>query len=412
MSLRRLTAALLLIPFLHAFAANASLAQECIAIKGAFLAKKGDAAWEPLKTGVAVPKDRLLVSLFDTELRSANGAIEVKLVGGIGEIGPFPSFESAVQIHDNDKVDLDVTLERGIIVLINKKKGPAHADLRIRGKTLKVALLEPETKLGIDLYSRHAPGLAALKADNPTVFVFMLNVQGSSQITYGDHALTLKAPPGPAMLRWDSALHEPDLQHLDKLPEWLRPSPAETKIVEQINRDAKILGDGNARAAFLKMLFSDDPIERKVGLTAVGALGTPAPLFVALQKSKHADARQFAILVIRNWLGQDAGQIKKMEAAFTGLGLTKTDIESLMHLLLGFDDDERQNPATFQLLIEGLKHSKMLVRELSYWHLQRMAPAGSSIAYDPAGTPEAIQAGVRQWRELIPPGKLPPAPKK
>lgn len=412
MSLRRLSAAPCLVFFVFALAAGPTRAQECIAIKGAFLAKKDD-KWEPLKAGAPIPKDRLLVSLFDTDVRSANGAVEVKLVGGIGEFGPLPAFESAVQFHENAKVDLDITLQRGIVVLVNaKKEGPAQADLRIRGKTIAVTLGSPGSKLGVDLYSRHAPGLAALKADDPTVFVFMLNVQGSAQVTCDGRAFTLKAPPGPALLRWDSAVREADVQHLDALPDWAKPNPAEYKIHEQINREAKALGEGKARDAFLKMLFSDDPIVRKVGLTAVGALGTPAPLFVALQKSKHADARQFAILVVRNWLGQDAGQIKKMEAAFMGLGLTKTDTESLMNLLLGFDDDERQRPATYQLLIEGLKHSKLLVRELSYWHLVRMAPAGRSIAYDPTGTPEAIDAGVAQWRELIPAGQMPPAPKK
>jgi hypothetical protein len=214
------------------------------------------------------------------------------------------------------------------------------------------------------------------------------------------------------MLRWDSALHEPFVEHLDKLPDWTKPTPADVKLFEQINKAAKSIGDGIPHAAFLRMVASNDAIERKVGLTAVGALGTPAPLFVALQKSKHADARQFAILVVRGWIGHGPGQLHKLETAFGTLGLSKTDIESLLHLFLGFDAEEQHQPVTYQLLIEGLHHSKLLVRELSYWHLQRMAPAGRSIAYDPAGTSEQIQAGVRQWRELIPAGKLPPAPKK
>jgi hypothetical protein len=202
------------------------------------------------------------------------------------------------------------------------------------------------------------------------------------------------------------------VEHLDKLPDWTKPTPADAKLFEQINKAAKSIGDGFPHAAFLQMIKSNDPIERKVGLIAVGALGTPAPLFVALQNSKHADARQFAILVMRGWIGHGPGQLHKLETAFGTLGLSKTDIESLLHLFLGFDDEERQEPVTYQLLIEGLHHSKLLVRELSYWHLRRMAPAGQSIAYDPAGTAEQIQAGVRQWRELIPAGKLPPAPKK
>lgn len=411
MPLRRLLVASLValsLPAAHLVAQ----APQCVAAKGVFLAKKADGAWEPVKAGVAAPLNRSLISLFETDVLSANGAVEVRLRGEIGELGPLPAFESAVQFHDNPKVDLDLTLERGIVVLVNKKKeGPANVALRVRGKTLAITLREPETRLGINLYARHAPGLEALKADEPTYFVVMLNLDGSSQVHYLDKEVSLKAPPGPALLRFDSAFHEVDVQHLDKLPPWAVPTADDLKIYARLNDAAKSLGGDNASAAFLKLLFSEDPLDRKVGLTAVGALGNPGPLFVALQQSKHADTRQFAIQVIRNWLGHDAGQLKKLEDASQKLGMTKTNTESLLHLLLGFDSEERQQPGTYQLLIEGLNHSKLLVRELSYWHLARMAPAGRGIAYDPAGTPEQIQAAVRQWRELIPPGQLPPAPK-
>jgi len=412
MPLRRLLVASLIILSLSV-ADLVAQAPQCVTAKGVFLAQKGEGAWEPIKAGAAVPLERSLVSLFETNVLSANGAVEVRLLGEIGELGPLPAFEAAVKFHDNPKVDLALTLERGIALLVNKKKeGAANVALRIRGKTLAITLREPETRLGINLYARHAPGLEALKADEPTYFVVMLNLDGSTQVHYLDKEVSLKAPPGPALLRFDSAFHDVHVQHLDKLPEWAVPTADNLKAYARINDAAKNLGGANASAAFLKLLFSEDPIDRKVGLTAVGALGNPGPLFVALQQSKHADTRQFAIQVIRNWLGHDAGQLKKLEAASEKLGMTKTNTESLLHLLLGFDGEERQQPGTYQLLIEGLHHSKMLVRELSYWHLVRMAPAGRGIAYDPAGTPEQIRAGVGQWRELIPPGQMPPAPKK
>jgi hypothetical protein len=402
--------------FIACFLVNghvAAQAPRCVSIKGVLLAKKGEFLWEALKADAAAPTERMLVSLFESDLHSGNSAVEVRLRGDIGEVGPLPAFESAIHIHDNPKVDLELTLDRGIIVLVNKKKeGPAHVNVRIRGKTLHVTLGEPDAALGIDLYSRHAPGLAALKADHPTFFVFMLNLKGNVHISHNDKSVALSAPPGPAMLRWNSEFPELDAQHLDKLPDWVTPSPAEKKSFEEINRIAKSIGANFPHFAFLRMVVSNDPLERKVGLAAVGALGTPAPLFAALQKSQHADARQFSIIVVRNWLGQGPGQIKKLEAALSGFGLSKTDIESLLHLFLGFDDEERQHPATYQVLVEGLGHSKLLVRELSYWHLVRMAPAGKSITYDPAGTQEQMQAGVRQWRELIPAGKLPPGTNK
>ena len=52
------------------------------------------------------------------------------------------------------------------------------------------------------------------------------------------------------------------------------------------------------------------------------------------------------------------------------------------------------------------------VRELAHWHLDRLAPAGQKIAYDAAADEAARHKAAEQWRALIPPGQLPPPPKK
>lgn len=386
----------------------AAQAPECVSVKGALLARKADGGWQPLAAGDKVPFDRRLVSLFDSELRSANGAVDVRLRGGVGEFGPLPNFESAVTVEDNPKVDLDLTLERGVVVLTNaRKEGPAKVELQIRGKTLAVTLREPGTKLGIDVYARHAPGLPSIEADEPTYFVFMLNAKGSVEIHHLDKQVALSAPPGPALLRWDSAFQNLDIEHLKELPDWVQPTPEEVKFQARINELAKPLGEGKAALTFGKMLFSDDPLERKVAMTAVAALGSPAPVFAVLQQSKHADTRQYAILVLRNWLGHESGQIKKVQDAASKLGLSKTAVESMLHLLLGFNEQERRLPATYQLLIEGLNHSRLPVRELSYWHLVHLVPEGQKIAYDAAGPVDQREAAIAAWRKLVPPGQIP-----
>jgi hypothetical protein len=410
MSASRLLASTLLAALLPTFAA--AQGPEIVAIKGALFAKKGDGHWEAQKAGVAAPLDKTLVSLFDSEFRSKNGAVDVRLRGDLAEFGPLPVYETAVSFHDSKDADLSLTLERGIVVFTNAKKdGPAHVLLKIRDVELKVSLLEPGTKLGFDLYGRHSPGLGSITEDNPPFFIFALNAVGSAQIAGPNHSVQLKAPPGPALLKWDSVTKVVDIQHLDKLPPWAVPSPERLKIEAEANRAAKTLGEGDTGEAFVKLLFSDNAIDRKVGLTAAAALGSPGPVFVALQKSKHADTRQFAIGVIRNWLGREPGQIAKLHKALGLLGLSKVNIETLTHLLLGFDQTDREQPATYQALIAGLDHSKLLVRELSYWHLQRLVPAGGDIAYDPAGDDAGRRAAVERWRALIPAGELPPTKK-
>jgi hypothetical protein len=48
------------------------------------------------------------------------------------------------------------------------------------------------------------------------------------------------------------------------------------------------------------------------------------------------------------------------------------------------------------------------VRELAWWHLYRLAPAGRSIRYDPAGPDAERDKAQAEWKKLIPSGQLPP----
>src|SRR5262249_45967396 len=61
--------------------------------------------------------------------------------------------ESAVQLHKNDKFDLDLTLLRGRIYLRNRKdKGPLKVRLRFESEVWDMTLEEPGTEVGLDLF--------------------------------------------------------------------------------------------------------------------------------------------------------------------------------------------------------------------------------------------------------------------
>jgi len=85
---------------------------------------------------------------------------------------------------------------------------------------------------------------------------------------------------------------------------------------------------------------------------------------------------------------------------------------TIVQLLKGFDGNDRKEPLVYELLIEALEHGPLPIRELAHWHLDRLAPAGQKIAYDAAADEAARHKAAEQWRALIPPGQLPPPPKK
>jgi hypothetical protein len=131
-------------------------------VHGVLLRRAGD-SWQPVKAKEAVPANTQLVALPRADFLSKNGAVEVAFLADVGQRGPFPVLETSATFHASDAVDLDVTLDRGIIGFANNKKaGAAKVRLRFHGAEWQLTLLEPGTRCGVELYARHPPGLVSL----------------------------------------------------------------------------------------------------------------------------------------------------------------------------------------------------------------------------------------------------------
>ncbi len=384
----------------------------CVEIQGVLLARQGDKAWQVVKPKENAPAGTLLVSLFSAELQSANGAVGVTLLGDVGQFGPYPVMEAAVRLNDAGNTDLDLTLERGIVILTNKKaSGAAKAVLHIRGEAIEVELREPGARLGVEIYGRHAPGLAQAKKDEPATFLFFLTTKGHVVLSTKAHTFGLREPPGPALLKWDSVGRQPEVEHLDKLPETIVRNEKEKAQFAQLCACAHHVSSDVA-GSLRKMAQSDNASERLVAITGLGAIDALGGVLAALGDEKHADARAHAIVVLRHWLGREPGQIKKLIEAAKEKKVAAANARTLLQLLLGFDAHAQHEPQTYELLIDLLGHSQLPFRELAHWHLVRLAPAGRNIAYDAAAPAARRQQAIDSWRGLIPPGQLPPEPKK
>jgi uncharacterized protein (TIGR03000 family) len=391
---------------------------QCVAVAGALLARDEAKHWHAVKAGEPVPAGQLLVALPEAELLSKNGAVKVVMLADVGQRGPLPVLEAAVRLHDNPDYDLDISVERGIVGFMNlKKEGAARVRVRASEASAELALKTPGTKVGVEIFGRHPPGCstgAQIKEDRPTIYVVMLVREGEATLSNDKHTIALRAPPGPALLMWDNLEKKVDVQHLDKLPPSLLPTgEAEMKLFKAVSAATQPLMDGKIEPALKKLLASADPLERIVGVTGAGALDAVPLVLASLADAKHGDVRDHAIIVLRNWLGRGPGQIKALMAELRKDGkYNEAQAKTYLQLLFGFDDEERMRADTYEVLIDLLRHSKLPVRELARWHLVRLVPAGKDIVYDAAAPEAERQRGYEQWRALVPPGKLPPAPKK
>jgi hypothetical protein len=397
---------------------NACAAQEkaarvtCAAAPGALLAKTGS-GWKAIRQGDSVPAETPLVALFDATLHGESG-VDVRILADLGQRGPFPTLESAITLHADAEHDLSLTPLQGLIVLTNvKPKGAAKVLLTFRGDQLEVTLKEPMAKLALEVFGRHAPGTPHLddpKKDEPVMHVFFIALSGEAVLRHGEKAVSLHAPPGPAVLMWDSEVRQPEVQRLEELPpEVTALKEKDKKRLDEANAWAKELGGPeDAKQVLFKQAASENARTRQEALTAMAALDFLPAVLDNLAASPRADMRDHAVLVLRHWLGRAPGQTAKLAAALREEGYSPTQAHSVLHLLYGFTPEEQRDPSTYELLIEELKHKKAAVRVLAHWHLVRLAPAGKSIAFDARAGEAELQRSYEEWRKLIPPGKLPP----
>jgi hypothetical protein len=387
----------------------------CTVAPGVLFARTA-AGWKAIAQGEAAPAEAMLVSLFDATLRSAGGGVDARLLADVGNRGPFPILETAVTLHKDAEHDLALSPLRGLVVLTNvKKKGPATVRLGLHDETVEVTLKEPGAKLALEVYSRHAPGEPNLedpKSDEPVFHLFFITLAGEAFLRCGEKGVTLTAPPGPAILVWDSLLKQPEVSRLEELPDYVTAvRDKDKKQLEEACAWARKLAAGNISKALKEGAASGNSLERKAAVTAMGALDELPALFGVLAGSTSADARDQAVLALRHWLGRAPGQTAKLDAGLIKAGYTAPQSRAVLHLLYGFTPEERRNPDTYDVLLDNLKHSRPAVRQLAHWHLVRLAPDGKTIAFDPLAPEAELQRAYEQWRALIPSGKLPPAPK-
>jgi hypothetical protein len=392
----------------------------CVAVEGALLTQTAKGQWVSVAAKSDVPAEKLLVALFGAEFNAPGGGVNARVVADVGQRGPFPVLEAALRFHAAKSADLEVTLERGILILTNaKKSGAAKIRLNLRAETFEIELHEPKARLGIEVYGRHAPGPPNLKdpkADDPVANIAFFALAGESVVTTEKHATRLHAPPGAALYLWDNVTRTGEVVRFETLPDSAKPMDAEErKKFEAICGFAKSWAaePGDITKVLGGAVAKPDARERKAAVVALGALDDLPGLMRVFNNKDHADARDTAIVVVRHWLGREPGQWGRLYNYLTNVeSNTPTQAKNLIYLFNGLEAEKRQQPETYQLLIEALNHKKMRTRELARWHLVRLAPDGKSIAYDAAsGEAQRLEA-IAAWRRLIPEGELPPPPKK
>jgi hypothetical protein len=388
-----------------------------------FYRETPQAEWQVLDPGTEIPAGGLLVGLPGAVVTSKNGAVALEFQTDFDS--PLPVLECALTLHVNPACDLDFTLERGRVDITNRKdKGAAQVLLHSHGRTWQITLAEPGASIAAEGYSVWPRGSRFVKEpgpkDVPHASMLFLVLNGQVELAFAGTTHRLTAPPGPALIQWDEEFGmDRGPQILKELPPWAtragqHRSPEElAKYKAARERFIRVAADKGVGAALDELLHSDEPVERRVGVIAGGALDDLPRLAAFFQATKRADLLDTAVLVLRHWIGREPGQDQKLyHRLVEKRGFTPLQAESMLQLLHGFNEQELAQPETYELLIDYLTDSRLAIRALAYWNLVRLVPAGRDIAYDPTDDKEVLKRAQEEWRKLVPVGQMPPAPKR
>lgn len=365
-----------------------------------------------------------LVCLAGATFTSKHGAVAVRSRADFDGRSPLPILETAVVLNNPEPdVDLDLTLDRGRLELINaRNEGSARAKVRFWGQTWTVVLEGPRSRVSFELcgrwpagtrFKRLGPRDDPAKAPSPVASLVFLVLEGTAALDVGGTTLALKAPPGPAQLRWDSVGGtRPQPLKLDRLPEWADPgaevSPAGRQVAAAVEKFRAALAADPARAID-SFLNSEDPTEVRIALVALGAFDDLDRLVRVLSAARSPAVWDFGVAVWRHWLGRGPGQDQRLYDYLTSRGgYSDGQARVIVQLLFGFSAEDTALPETYEVLIDYLTHEKPLIRNLAAWHLVRLVPVGRSIPFKPDGTDEDAARTQAAWRKLVPPGQLPP----
>jgi hypothetical protein len=397
---------------------------KCASADGTLLASpRPGQGFHAVPNGEAVYSRDLLLALPGMRAALTAHGVHLDLRGNLPELSGTPVLESAVLVHDSRAFDLDFTLERGRVVVTNRKeKGPARVWVRLPGESWQLSLAEPGSSVALESFGRWPRGVPFSRerrpGEGPTQVIELTVLKGEVGLKTEDQQVGLSAPPGPAYYRWDSVAGAEGPERRDRLPTWTgrvgEPPPAERARAELAPAAAARLKERGADVVLRDLLAESAreknkdraALQRSFAVFGLGAVDEVGQVVEALADPEHADARDAAVLALRHWIGMAPGRDQQLYQLLVGReGYRLAQAETVLHLL--HSPFAADLPETYETLIAYLQHGKLAVRALAWWHLTRLAGRGD-VRYDPAGPPEERARACAALKKLLADGKLPP----
>jgi hypothetical protein len=385
------------------------------------LQRQGEAnPWAVVRPESEVSTAQTLVSLPGyRSLIALNSGLRLTLWGDLPEFSAFPPVLECVTMLNVPAAgtDLDLTLDRGRVVIANRKAGDAAARVCLR-------FLRQVWELELPGKGEAALELWTMPRSARPVACVGLFVKGPVRVrtprqTYD---VTERAP-----LRWTS--QEPTTYYHSPLkdpPAWWTPAPDRKKpgvdkalssLVDWsqlLNGPTKNAADSVVTKIKTQVEETKDADNQDVGLFFLAALDEIEPLIGFLNDRQNANVRGDTRYALQTWLSRDEQHADELRRILVGRGDGSPALaERIVQRLQFLPQDALDRRETYAGLISDLDDESLMIRDLAYWHLDRLGVGGrlpeeaKAIKYDPTGPREERRAAVQQWKKLLDGGKIP-----
>ena len=395
----------------------------CLGKKGSVLIlAKGSSTWRPANEEEELFAGDLIISGAGVPIENLEKTVKLTFRGDIAGTSPLPIRETAIKLLPKKKgCDFSVDFERGRIELTNtKEKGSVKCSVTLFDDEDhgQVVLNEPGSTCSMEELGRWPKGThfnpLSKQEVKPVYDLIYIALKGTSEVS--DHGIThfMSAPPGPAMLSWNSADGLPPIKtKLEKLPEWtLIPDLSNPIVRDRIGAVLKIRDQFFAKKPLPEilssMVVSESEADRFIAINLILATDQLDLFFKVLTTTKYNDVIDNGIIGLRHWIGRKPGQDLKLYGfIIDARHYSKIQAEIFVDLLHSFGDDELKEPETYEVLIDYLGSDKAGIRGLANWHLHRLAPKGRDIKFDPIAPEAERKEAIAKWKKLVPKGTVP-----
>ncbi len=345
--------------------------------------------------------------------------------------------DSAVVFHPSKEFDLDLTLQHGRIYLANRKdKGPATIRLRFENEVWDLTLAEPGDEAAVDLARAYSAVINYRAGEEPRAECILALLRGEAGLKVDAfHTYRLEAePPKWVCMRWDSFTRTEGPIKMDQAHPALRKEPpavdrlpdAWRTAVKQIetalkNLETLLTSGKNVEVALQETLQKPDPAARVLAIYCLTALDSIGPVLEALRDEDpvRAPDREAAFFALQRWVGRSSKNANLLFDPKTRTGLLtdkKTyragEAETVVQLLHPLLAEQLTKPETYEFLAQALRHRKVAIAEMAYWHLVWLCqPANVKLpqGFNAAAPIEDRERYSQQIVKLIEDKKLPPA---